>query len=305
MTATHDGQGRAPAASIVRDEAMRLGPEGQLVGVVSHPPEGMPRSAQVPAVIVLNAGVLHRVGPHRLHVSLMRRLASNGFPGARIDLGGIGDSTATSDAITFRESAVADTRAAMTSLTRALGARRFVIFGVCAGADNALATALADDRVAAIVIVDPAVYATPRSLARELRRRAAGPEGIPKALRWGARLTRDRLRRELARLRRGAEPPAEGREYPPAHVFGSQLASLADRGVRVLAVYSGIHDQRYNHEDQLFESFPALRGRIDRAFFPEANHTFTQLEDQAALIDTTARWIAGQPGQLGQLSQPS
>lgn len=294
MSATRESQGRKAAAAIVRDEVIRLGPEGQLVGIVSHPPGGTPRDAPAPTAIVLNAGVLHRVGPHRLHVTLARALAARGVPCARIDLGGIGDSVATSDATTFRESAVADTRAAMDDLGRALGARRFAIFGVCAGADNALATALADERVAAIVLVDPAVYATPRSIVRELRRRAAGPEGISQALRWGARQARDRLRRELVRLRRGAAPPAEGREYPPPRAFGEALARLVDRGVRVLAVYSGIHDERYNHEDQLFESFPRLRGRVDRAFFPEANHTFTELEEQAALIEAAARWIAGQ-----------
>lgn len=295
MSATRESQGHEAVAAIVRDEAIRLGPEGQLVGIVSYPPGGTPSASPAPTAIVLNAGVLHRVGPHRLHVTLARRLAARGVPCARIDLGGIGDSVATSDAATFRESAVADTRAAMDGLGRALGARRFAIFGVCAGADNALATALADERVAAVVLVDPAVYPTPRSVVRELRRRAAAPGGISQALRWGARKARDRVRRELVRMRRGAAPPAEGREYPPPQVFGAELARLADRGVRVLAVYTGIHDERYNHEDQLFESFPRLRGRIDRAFFPEANHTFTELEDQAALIEVVVRWIAGRP----------
>ena len=66
---------------------------------------------------------------------------------------------ASSDAATFRDSAVADTRAAMTGLTEALGSVRFVLFGVCSGADNAVATALVDERVAAIVLVDPPAYA--------------------------------------------------------------------------------------------------------------------------------------------------
>jgi pimeloyl-ACP methyl ester carboxylesterase len=298
MTATRERQGHEPAAAIVRDEAIRLGPEGQLVGIVSYPAGGQARTPSAPAVIVLNAGVLHRVGPHRLHVALTRRLAAGGFAGLRLDLGGIGDSIASSAATTFRESAVADTRAAMTGLGDALGARRFVIFGVCAGADNALATALVDDRVAGIVLVDAAVYATPRSLYRELRRRLAEPGGVPLALRWGARRTRTRLRREVTRLRRGlaAEPPEEGRENPPIEAFRSQLASLADRGVRVLTIYAGMHGENYNHADQIFESFPELRGRIDRAYFPEANHTFTQLADQAALIETTTQWIASRFG---------
>jgi len=286
-----EGHGHAPAT--IRDEAHRFGPEGQLVGIVSHPDEGKPRTAEAPAVIVLNAGVLHRAGPHRLHVVLTRRLAAGGFASLRLDLGGIGDSIASSDATTFRESAVADTRAAMTGLGDALGARRFVIFGVCAGADNALATALVDERVAGIVLVDAAVYATPRSVLRELQRQLALPGGLPVAARWTAFRVRRRLRRGLARLRRTlAEKPPEGRENPPAEVFRSQLASLADRGVRVLAIYAGMHAENYNHADQLFEAFPDLRGRIDTAYFPDANHTFTQLEDQAALVDVTARWIA-------------
>jgi pimeloyl-ACP methyl ester carboxylesterase len=249
-------------------------------------------------VIVLNAGVLHRVGPHRLHVALTRRLAERGFAGMRLDLGGIGDSVASSDAATFRESAVADTRAAMTGLGDALGARRFVLFGICAGADNALATALADDRVAGIVMIDAAVYATRRSVLRELRKRLAEPGGIPDALRWGAGRARRRLRAELARLRRGvtAEPPAEGRETPPIETFRAQLAGVAGRGVRVLAVYAGMHGERYNDADQIFESFPELRGRIDRMYFPDANHTFTQLDDQAALIEVTVQWIANRFG---------
>jgi hypothetical protein len=240
---------------------------------------------------------LHRVGPHRLHVALTRRLAEQGFASLRLDLGGIGDSTASSDATTFRDSAVADTRAAMTGLGDAVGARRFVIFGVCAGADNALATALVDDRVAGVVLVDPAMYETRRSRLRELRRRLAelGPQELA---RRGARAALRRARDTLERLRRPAAPapPAEGREYPPSQEFLRQIERLLARGVRVLAVYAGSHREDYNHPDQVFEVFPGLRGRIDRAYFPDANHTFTQLVDQAALIDTTSRWIASRFG---------
>ena len=139
---------------------MRFGSEAQLVGIVTRPNAPLPTS-----VVILNAGVLHRVGPHRLHVLLARRLAERGFQALRLDLGGIGDSVASSDATTFRESAVADTRLAMTGLAT----RSHVIFGVCAGADNALATALADDRVAGIVLVDPYVYPTRLATVRALR----------------------------------------------------------------------------------------------------------------------------------------
>ena len=292
--------------SIVRDEVLQMGSEGQLVGVVSHPsmPLGLTAAAaagaaaagvppSAPACIILNAGVLHRVGPHRLHVALARRIAAGGLASLRVDLGGIGDSVASSDAASFRESAVADTRVAMTALTAALGAQRFILFGVCSGADNSLATALVDDRVTAIVLVDPHTYPTRRSQLRYLRARVAERGGARDAARWGLAVAVRRLRQLTDRLGRPAdsESSSGGRERPPIEIFRSQLTALVDRGVRVLAIYSGIHGAGYNDRDQLFELFPELRGRIDHMYFAGANHTFTELGVQAELIDAVTAWI--------------
>src|SRR6185436_6886506 len=114
MTATRQRQGHQPIEPFVRDEAVRLAPEGQLVGILSYPPGAQPAARSdtlspatpaAPAFIILNAGVLHRVGPHRLHVILARRIAASGLPSLRLDLGGIGDSIASSDATSFRDSA--------------------------------------------------------------------------------------------------------------------------------------------------------------------------------------------------------
>jgi hypothetical protein len=295
MTATHEAQRIDSIDSIVRDEVLQLGSEGQLVGILSHPPDGAAGAAgertDAPAIIILNAGVLHRVGPHRLHVGLARQIAARGNPSLRLDLGGIGDSIASSDATTFRDSAVADTRTAMTGLGAAQGLRRFVLFGVCAGADNAIATALVDDRVAGIVLVDPHTYPTRRSKLRDLRVRVANRGSLREVVRWGLRVSERRLRLAIARARGVGDPPAEGREPPPVETFRAELAQLVERGVRILAVYSGIHGAGYNETDQLFELFPELRGRMDHVYFPDANHTFTELTAQRELIATVTAWI--------------
>jgi hypothetical protein len=300
MTATHEGQRIESIGSIgpsessgalVRDEVLQLGSEGQLVGILSHR-EAAPGRTDAPAVILLNAGVLHRVGPHRLHVLLARQIAARGNPSLRLDLGGIGDSIASSEAATFRDSAVADTRTAMTGLGDACGARRFVLFGVCAGADNAMATALVDDRVAGIILVDPHTYPTRRSQLRALRARVAKSGSVQAAVRSGLRVAGRGLRLALARARGAKVPPSEGREPPPVETFRAELNQLIDRGVRILAVYSGIHGAGYNENDQLFELFPELRGRMDRVYFPDANHTFTELAAQRELIAAVTAWIA-------------
>ena len=297
MTATHQGEEAQDdrTAPRVRDDVLRLGPDGQLVGILSRPITERARTpGPAPALVILNAGVLHRVGPHRLHVSLARQIASRGLPALRLDLGGIGDSVAATDAATFRESAVADTRLALTGLGEATGATRFVVFGVCSGADNAIATALVDDRVAGIVLVDPPTYPTRRGQLRDLRARVAQRGGPREVLAWAIKAAERRARIAIARLNRastGDDPPSEGRELPPVATFRTQLTTILDRGAKIYSIYAGIHGARYNHPDQLFELFPELRGRLDHAYFPAANHTFTELAAQAALLDAVTAWI--------------
>ncbi len=285
MTATREQED--VAGSPAREDVMRFGSDGQLVGVVSRPAQPTPSA---PGLLLLNAGVLHRVGPHRLHVLLARRVAGLGFTCLRLDLGGIGDSTAATDAATFRESAVADTQLVMGGLE----ADRYVLFGICAGADNAIATALADQRVAGIVLVDPHTYPNRRGKMRQLRLKLVQLGGPRAILRWGVALAERRIRGQINRFRRRDEqaPPSEGREAPSLTDFRAQLAALADRGVRIFAIYSGIHGASYNAPDQLFEIAPELAGKVERAYFPDANHTFTELDAQQALITAVTTWIS-------------
>src|SRR6185436_3499595 len=177
----------------------------------------MAPGASDPGLILLNAGVLHRVGPHRLHVALARRLAAVGMTSLRLDLGGIGDSVASPDAANFRESAVADTRLAMTAMTEMYGIPRFVLFGICAGADNSIATALVDDRVAGIVLIDPPTHPTRRSRLRYLYTRVAKRGRPQDVVRWGLKAAERGLQQVKARLRGSDEPErASGkREAPP------------------------------------------------------------------------------------------
>ena len=304
MTATREWSGLQVVDPIVRDEVLTVGSDGRLVGIVSHPATGQSRVLRTtvalgqrdPGLILLNAGVLHRIGPHRLHVVLARRMATHGISALRLDLGGIGDSVAAPGAASFRESAVADTRTAMTALTDTFGIRSFFLFGICAGADNAIATALVDERVAGIVLVDPPSYATRRGQLRDLRDRVAKRGGPRDVLRWGLQVAERRLRRAIARLGRHEPPASGGRELPTAAAYRAQLTQLVERRVRILAVYSGIHRARYNRADQLFELYPELRDRIDVAYFADANHTFTERTTQAALVDTLTRWIAKHRG---------
>ena len=56
-------------------------------------------------------------------------------------------------------------------------------------------------------------------------------------------------------------------------------------------MFSGVLGERYNARNQLFELFPELRDRVDVAYFPAANHTFTEREAQAELTSTVCAWV--------------
>lgn len=272
----------SPPQAQARERVVPLRPERPLVAIATDPPA--PRA--VPDVLIVNAGVIHRIGPHRLHVRLARRLAEAGHRTLRMDLSGIGDSGAIPDRIDFRTSAVADLRDALDNVTAsAHSTAGAIVFGLCSGADNALAAAATDPRIVGLVLVDPPAYATPQSRRRALRARLGRP-GF-----WATLPAR--IARRLRRTRPAGDGNAEGegsRQPPPQAEYGRQLRALADRGVRVLAIYTAAQGVRFNHADQLFEAFPDLRGRIDVRLFDAANHTFTPLAQQAALIDTVADW---------------
>jgi hypothetical protein len=284
-----------------REEIIVFGEDDNLVGIQTR---SSPASTASVALIFLNAGVLHRVGPHRLHVTLARRYAHRGVPGFRFDLGGIGDSRPMHVDLSVRDAAVADTRLAMDEITARTHHQRFVLFGLCSGADHAIATALVDDRVAGIIAIDPPAYPTRRALARKLATRVRTLNSPTAVVQWGAGAVARRLRAAVSSLvepeaqgpPNASPPPAntelqQGRRIPTRDVFGGQLSTLIERGTQLHAIYSGSLDERYNHPDQLFEVYPQLRDRITATYCKNANHMFTELHAQQQLATAIDTWL--------------
>ncbi|MEQ1513544.1 MAG: alpha/beta fold hydrolase [Lysobacteraceae bacterium] len=283
----------SPACSdaSIPEHVVRLGEHRTLLAIASAPP--LPRGA--PAVLLVNAGVIHRIGPHRLHVRLARRLAQAGHAVLRMDLSGIGDSGALPDQLGFRASSVADIRTAIDHLSAGDPAAAAIVFGICSGADNALAAAEADPRIVGLVLVDPPCYATTRARLRTLRSRLRDPAA------WAALPAKlfNRVRTRLSPPAKTANAPSSGREPPPLDEYRRQLTALVARDVRILSIYSSAQGVRYNHTGQLYEWFPELRGRLDNVYYPGANHTFTEVAQQAVLISTVMDWCRRRfPGRV-------
>jgi pimeloyl-ACP methyl ester carboxylesterase len=137
----------------MREEAISFGEFKSLVGIVTNP-GGQNKKHGKTAVVLLNPGIVHRVGPGRVYVKIARVLASIGFVTLRFDFSGIGDSIVRHDNLRFEKSAVNEARDAMDFLAKTRGIEHFILLGGCSGAEVALETARCDTRVIGALLIN-------------------------------------------------------------------------------------------------------------------------------------------------------
>lgn len=120
----------------------------------------------LPAIVLLNSGSAHHVGPNRLYVDIARLLAAKGFCVLRIDLEGLGDSASaipTQENHPYQPNAVANAFSAMDYLQNQQLTNSFVIAGICSGAHTAFHCALAErellqQRIQTILLINPLTF---------------------------------------------------------------------------------------------------------------------------------------------------
>lgn len=279
-----------------REKAVRFGSSASLIGVLTEAAAGVDAGhADRPAFIFLNSGILHRVGSCRFHVRVARALSAAGFHSLRFDYSGIGDSDQRRDALSFEESAVIETREAMDYLTRTKGTTRFVLMGLCSGADMAHETAVVDERVAGMMSIDAWAY---RTLAYKIHRYG------PKLLRFSA--WRNSVGIRLRDLRGGVAdkracvPGSEGVEYevpkyvrvfPPRSRVETELRALVARGVRMYYLWTGGLEE-YNHLGQHRSTFRGVRfgSLLREEHLSESDHIMSGLEHQERISRDVVSW---------------
>jgi len=285
------------AVTYGREKAIRFGVSASLVGVITEPAPGT-ETAGKPAVIFLNSGILHRVGSCRIHVRLARALSAQGFTSLRFDFSGIGDSDQRRDSLAFEDSAVVETREAMDYLAKLKGTQRFVLGGLCSGADMAHETALKDPRVAGLLMLDAWAYRNAGFYLHHYGKRALQPA-----------VWRNFIKVRLDKLRGthrgyGANAPVgEGvevdvpkyvRVFPPRERVASDLRGFVDRGVSLYCLWTGgLTD--YNHCGQYAETFRDVpfKGLLREEHIPDADHILTGLSHQTMVVDGVVDWLNG------------
>ena len=286
------------------EEPICFGPDQALFGILSRP-SGAPPGAPPPPIILVSAGTVHRIGPHRWYVHLARRFASLGFAVLRVDLSGIGDSAAPAgctENLCYPRDMLDDVDEAMRLLSARLGAERFVLAGLCSGGDITFQKALADPRVASAVIINPRTFCVNDLEDVETYKRA--------------RYWLDALldHRKLSRLLRGhvdvrnavgvllanvkrvwARPRLIGPGGGRVEDVPASLRHLAERGVDTVLVVAA-HDPGVEyvdmHQPRQMRSLAHVPG-FRRIEVDGTDHTFTSIFAQRLVADLIVGHVAG------------
>jgi alpha-beta hydrolase superfamily lysophospholipase len=290
----------------MREEAVLFGETGSLVGILTDP-RLTASNKDLPAIVLLNAGIVHRVGPNRLSVNIARTLATMGFVVFRFDFSGIGDSEVRGDHLPFRKSALCEVQEAMNYLSGARDSERFILMGLCSGARISFRTACCDPRVVGAVLINPmghlhdesdeqlSAFIRNRALARHYWRIAFSSSFSAKN--WLKAMTGKVDYRRAIRLVTGFRPGtlllSKRRASTTANEVVTDLNLLAERGAQLLHIYSeGDEGLDYLHVmpgDEIKRWVES--GRIEVELIPGTNHGFTLQWDQEYLLSVIQHWM--------------
>lgn len=266
----------------------QFGSEEHLIGTFTEP-DATDRTQPGVMVLLTNAGVISRGGPHRINVRLARCFAALGLCSLRWDMSGLGDSGRPRRALPMREQFIADTRAAMDEAQRMCGVSRFVMIGFCSGAEAAYYTALRDDRLIGVVLFDLFVYPTWRTHLLRVKHRIRRYGFLSAMRRLATAVARRLVPRRLPITARGGEAPST---TPARREFAARLSELHNHGTRVLILHSA-ESELHNYEKQFHDNFQkfGIIGKIEYAYLRECDHVFTTAEGQISLVSTAVEWV--------------
>lgn len=240
---------------------------------------------------LFNAGVLSRIGPHRMNVKLARALARRGIASLRFDLLGHGDSRGGDAAGNLKPRATMDIIAAMDQLQRDFGINRYAVLGICSGAVNAFAAAHVDPRIVGLMMFDGHWYRSRWTLPVRHWKRLRSLSAYEIAAKLWNRATGSRPSAPpvAAELFDARSPQAN----PPRAKFAASLHALVTRGVVAHFVYSGSVLDFYSYANQFRDTFgkEPFFPKVQCHFRPNIDHTFVSLESQRRMIELVENWI--------------
>jgi len=295
----HVAQVARAALPEVVETAVSVDDDHPLAGILAEPATAR-RSGE--ALVLLNAGGVHHIGPNRLWVSLARRWAAAGHVVLRCDLSGVGDSAPRPDEpenAIYTAHAARDIEATVAWVRRQRGVERVSLIGLCSGAYHAFKAAAAGAAIDGVVCINPLVFFyEPEASARVAHSTSESSRYLKSARDLGAwkKLLRGEVHfRQMVRVfvRRGSGL-VDGLRKEVLRRLGvrleedlaAELRAIDERGIALRFVFAGDDPGLPLLRTQGGATVERLReqGRLSIEIIPRAGHTFTAAWAQAALV---------------------
>jgi dienelactone hydrolase len=271
------------------EKIITIGKENEALRGVLHEPE-CPNGV---GVVFLHGWPGNRIGPHRMFVTMARRLEALGFYGLRIDFHGRGDSDGRAEDASIR-SMIDDTARAVDFLAARPQVKRLYLLGICSGGKVAIGAASADPRLRGLVLWSAEAMG-------QLRTRAARTHKSMSALRlylkkltavetWKKILT---FRVNTRMVRKAIVTDETPRDAEIAHESAMLDRFKAFRG-DILFIYGG-NDPNTKYAAEAYTQFCNRHGiRSEFHEIPDANHSFYSLEWERDVLEWSERWFVKQ-----------
>lgn len=275
----------------MKERVLQIGKPTPLAAVITEPAT---IDTDSPAVIILNAALMHHVGTCRISVKIARALAQANILSVRFDFSSVGDSEPRRGHLSSGETAIREVQEVLDFLQKTRGISHFILYGLCSGGDVSYLTALADPRVVGIVKIDPYCYRT-----WQYPIRYYAPLLFDRK-RWASFLEKKLSKKSIAKIvvaedspdSQYFEVPSYTRQVPPREEVAAGLGKLVARGAHIFAIFTG-DAADYIYPGQYRDSFKEVNfGTLLRAdYYPGVNHIMTSLPYQTKIVDAIVGWV--------------
>jgi pimeloyl-ACP methyl ester carboxylesterase len=273
----------------MREITLKIGRPTPLTAIATEP-KGF--DSIKPAVIILNSGVMHHIGTCRISVRIARELAKSGFLALRFDFSGIGDSEPRRGTASFAESSSAEITEVMNYLEQKKGIKKFIVYGLCSGADASYEIAKKDPRIVGMVQIDAYCY----------------PNWQSKLIHYGPRIFKlDVWLRFIKRIlglpqpakdeeqidTENIEMPSYIRELPAREEISKGLQGIVDNNIHIYNIFTGGMSETFNHSKQYVENFSDVdfKDQLKVDFYKELDHIITSPEYQQKIPFDICQWV--------------
>jgi len=309
----------------MKEKTFLFGKFNTLLGIVSEPDNDTYRTR--PAVILSNAGLMHRIGPNRIYVKLARSLAEHGYLVLRFDLSGVGDSSPRLDHMPVEQYTIDDTNQAIAYIASTYGIHQVVLGGHCAGAYHSFRTTAQSEQVSGVILINPdgaeedwvefdkkrkmigyyQKYYSQKSLFdpqlwKRILRFQIDYRSIVKVffrdLIWA------RISNAYFRIKRKFVKPQIGVQDQQLFTVESMLRKLPEMRAQALLVFSenatSLERVKINMSQELKQL--ETSGKLELAIVPGADHLYSPVGSQKQLFKIICAWIEKNCARLATAS---